>query len=213
MVPRDDVIDGGNDPHEAEADALLDRHETAVLSLTDSTEPYATPTAYGYEADACGFFLRPAPPQRTERRAVLSTGPRARVIVYEAAPPIYRNVVAVGTLQGVSRSELPVEHREQCPRVRRERGARDRPKLKRRLDELEPTAVSGRRIETVGLTATNGARSGGARHSPGGTTRTLEGRHLSTRAVKRRETPAKRSLVRAGFWGIDTVERCHLVSD
>ncbi|MFC6863062.1 pyridoxamine 5'-phosphate oxidase family protein [Halomicroarcula sp. GCM10025817] len=132
-----------------ESDALLDRHETAVLSLTDSAEPYATPAAYGYEADACRFFLRPTPPRQTERRAVLATDPRARVIVYEAAPPVYWSVVAVGTLQEVSRSELSVEHREQCPRVRREPGARDRPKLKRRLYELEPTAVSGRRVETA----------------------------------------------------------------
>jgi nitroimidazol reductase NimA-like FMN-containing flavoprotein (pyridoxamine 5'-phosphate oxidase superfamily) len=123
--------------------------ETAVLALTDSAEPYATPTAYGYEADACRFFLRPAPPQRIERRAELSTEPWARVIVYEAAPPVYSSVMAVGTLQEVSRSELPVEHREQCPRVHRERSARDRPKLKRRLYELEPTAVSGRRVETA----------------------------------------------------------------
>ena len=144
-----------------ESDALLDRHETAVLALTDSAEPYATPTAYGYEADACRFFLRPAPPRRTERRAVLSMEPRARVIVYEAAPPVYWSVVAVGTLEELSRSELSVEHREQCPRVRRDRVARDRgdrPKLKRRLYELEPTAVSGRRVEAASDDVSNDSK-------------------------------------------------------
>lgn len=136
----------------AETDALLARHETAVLSLTDPAEPYATPTAYGYDTDACRFFLRPAPHRRGEIRAALSAQPRARLFVYEAAPPVYRSVLVVGTLEEVSRSELTVERGEMHPPVGRTRGERerdDRPKMKLRLYELDPTAVSGRRIENA----------------------------------------------------------------
>lgn len=131
-------------------DSILGRHETGVLSLARENEPYAIPISYGYDTEARRFYLRLVSTPESEKRRFLASSPHARLVVYEEDDPIYRSVVAIGTLNEVSRDELTVEHIEQYGEAKRplfEIWGESRQDLDIQLYQLEPDELSGRRIE------------------------------------------------------------------
>jgi nitroimidazol reductase NimA-like FMN-containing flavoprotein (pyridoxamine 5'-phosphate oxidase superfamily) len=66
-----------------ETDGLLARHETGVLALARSNEPYAIPISYGYDATEQIVYLRLVSTPESEKRRFLASSPEARLVVYE----------------------------------------------------------------------------------------------------------------------------------
>jgi len=134
----------------SETDAFLGRKETGVLSLAREDVPYAIPISYGYDAAERLFFLRLVSTPDSEKRDYLRDGARATLVVYDEAEPVYRSVVATGTLEAVPREALTAERLEQY-------GETSRPlfeiwrEAQRDLDvvlyQFDPGEVTGRRIE------------------------------------------------------------------
>jgi nitroimidazol reductase NimA-like FMN-containing flavoprotein (pyridoxamine 5'-phosphate oxidase superfamily) len=144
------ALDQQTELSRSETDAFLGSHETGVLSLARDDEPYAVPISYGYDADARTFYLRLVSTPESEKRAFLSSMPRARFVVYDDTDDVYRSVVSVGALEEISRDDLTVEHVEQYGEARRplfEIWGQERPDLEVRLYRLDPETVSGRRVE------------------------------------------------------------------
>jgi len=133
-----------------EADSILGRHETGVLSLARKAEPYSIPISYGYDAEERRFYLRLVSTPESEKRRFLASAPHARLVVYEEDDPVYQSVIASGALNEVPRDGLTVEHIEQYGAAKRplfEIWGESRRDLDVRLYHLEPNELSGRRIE------------------------------------------------------------------
>ena len=144
------TLDRRTELSRSETDAFLGRKETGVLSLARDDVPYAIPISYGYDAAERRFFLRLVSTPDSEKRDYLRDGARATLVVCEETEPVYRSVVATGTLEGVPRESLTAERVEQY-------GETSRPlfeiwgEAQRDLDvalyQLDPAEVTGRRIE------------------------------------------------------------------
>lgn len=135
---------------EEETDSILGRHETGVLSLARDGEPYSIPVSYGYDTENRQFFFRLVSEPESEKRRFLGSTPQARLVIYEEDDPIYRSIVAAGTLEEVSRDELTVEHIEQYGATKRplfEIWGRPRREMDVNLYQLAPNDISGRRVE------------------------------------------------------------------
>lgn len=134
----------------SDLDEFLGNHETGVLSLARSDEPYAIPISYGYDATDRRFYLRLVSTPESEKRRFLSSSPRARLVVYEEAGDTYRSVVGVGSLEPVPRDSLTVERIEQYGRAKRplfEVWADGKPDLDIELYEFVPEDLTGRWVE------------------------------------------------------------------
>ena len=135
---------------DAEADEFLSRHETGVLALAQTDEPYAIPISYGYDATARTIYMRLVSTPESEKRQFLASSPQARLVVYEQDEATYRSVVVVGALEVIPPEELTAERIEQY-------GTAKRPlfeiwaESKRDLDiehyEQTPSTLSGRRVD------------------------------------------------------------------
>lgn len=131
-----------------EIDSFLGSQETGVISLARDGEPYAVPVSYGYDADERRFYLRLVSNPESEKREFLASTPRARLVVYQEDGPIYRSVVAIGSLTEISRGELTVEDIEQYGEAKRplfEIWGVSLPELNIRLYRLDPDELSGRK--------------------------------------------------------------------
>jgi nitroimidazol reductase NimA-like FMN-containing flavoprotein (pyridoxamine 5'-phosphate oxidase superfamily) len=137
---------------DSEVDQFLGRHETGVLSLARSDEPYSIPISYGYDADERTFYMRLVSTPESEKRQFLASSPTARLVVYDEddASETYRSVIAVGSLEEISPDELTVDHVEQYGAAKRplfEIWGRTKRDLNINLYSLEPSTLSGRRTE------------------------------------------------------------------
>jgi nitroimidazol reductase NimA-like FMN-containing flavoprotein (pyridoxamine 5'-phosphate oxidase superfamily) len=144
------TIDHGTELSPGEADALLGRRETGVLSLARDGEPYSIPISYGYDADERRFYLRLVSAPTSGKRRFLASEPHARFVVYEEADPIYRSAVAVGRLEEVPRDRLTVKDVEEYGDAKRplfEIWEESRADLVTRLYRFDPETLSGHRIE------------------------------------------------------------------
>lgn len=131
-------------------DSFLSRRETGVLSLARGNEPYSIPISYGYNTEKRRFYLRLVSTPESEKRQFLASSPHARLVVYDESDPIYRSVIATGILSEISRDELTIEHIEQYGDTKRplfEIWGESRQDLDIQLYQLNPTELSGRRIE------------------------------------------------------------------
>lgn len=132
-----------------ETDAILSRHETGVLALARADEPYAIPVSYGYDAAEGQFFMRLVSTPDSEKRRFLASSPAGRLVVYEEEDPVYRSVLAAGTLDRIDREDLTVDHVEQFGEAKRplfEIWGEGRPALEVELYVIDPETVSGREI-------------------------------------------------------------------
>lgn len=131
-------------------DDFLGRHETGVLALARTDEPYAIPVSYGYDADDRRFYLRLVSTPDSEKRRVLGSSPAARLVVYEAEADVYRSVIAIGTLERIDPDELTVEDIQQYGAAKRplfEIWPQQKGDLDIDLYRLDPDTLSGRLIE------------------------------------------------------------------
>ncbi len=135
-----------------EIDGFLGRHETGVLALARSDEPYAIPISYGFDAGERTFYMRLVSTPESQKRRFLASSPSARLVVYEdeAGGSVYRSVVATGTLEEIPVSELTVEHIEQYGEAKRplfEIWGRSKADLDIQLYRFLPDELSGRLTE------------------------------------------------------------------
>lgn len=145
------AIDRRTEMSSEDTAAFLGRHETGVLSMARSDEPYAIPISYGFDADAREFYLRLVSTPDSEKRRFLSSAPTTRLVVYDDDhDEVYRSVVAVGRLEQIDPAELTVEDIEQYGEARRplfEIWPQQKGDLDIELYRLSPESLSGRLVE------------------------------------------------------------------
>ncbi|WP_396610689.1 pyridoxamine 5'-phosphate oxidase family protein [Haloferax sp. S1W] len=134
-------------------DELLARHETGVLTLARSNEPYAIPISYGYDPESKRFYLRLVSTPESEKRQFLTSSPRARLVIYEEEGRTYRSVISEGTLNQVDPDEMSVEHIVQYGNAKRplfEIWGETKRDLDIQLFELDSETLSGREVVVEG---------------------------------------------------------------
>ncbi len=143
------VIDRRAEMSTERTDAFLGAHETGVLSLARTDEPYAIPISYGYDASARQFYMRLVSSVDSEKRRFLSSDPDARLVVYDEDGDTYRSVIAKGTLVRIDPDDLTVEDIQQYGSAKRplfEIWPSGKSELDIELYRLEPGNISGRLI-------------------------------------------------------------------
>lgn len=131
-------------------DAFLGRHETGVLALARTDEPYAIPISYGYDADDRRFYVRLVSTPESEKRRYLDSSPTARLVVYEDDEDTYRSVIAIGTLDRIDPGELTAADIQQYGSAKRplfEIWPQQKGELDIELYRLDPDSLSGRLID------------------------------------------------------------------
>jgi len=144
------AIDRRTEMSAEETDAFLGAHETGVVSLARTDEPYAIPISYGYDASDRQFYMRLVSTPESEKRRFLDSNPAARLVVYEEEGDVYRSAIAVGTLVRIDPEELSVEDIRQYGAAKRplfEIWPKQKGDLDIELYRLEPEELSGRLIE------------------------------------------------------------------
>lgn len=135
---------------DAAIDAFLARHETGVLSLARTDEPYAIPISYGYDDENRAFYMRLVSTPESEKRQFLDTAPSARLVVYDEQDSSYRSVIATGTLENIPPAELTPEQIAQYGDARRplfEIWAQQKDELDIELYRLTLDSLNGRRTD------------------------------------------------------------------
>ncbi|NUB90826.1 pyridoxamine 5'-phosphate oxidase family protein [Haloterrigena sp. SYSU A558-1] len=144
------AIDQETDMADAEIDDFLGDHETGVLSLARTDDPYAIPISYGYDDDERVFYMRLVSTPESEKRAFLESSPAARLVVYDERDSTYRSVIATGQLEDISPSELTPDQIAQYGEAKRplfEIWAQGKEELDIELYRLDPDSLEGRRTE------------------------------------------------------------------
>ncbi|RQG92296.1 pyridoxamine 5'-phosphate oxidase family protein [Natrarchaeobius chitinivorans] len=144
------AIDHETEMTDAMVDEFLGHHETGVLSLARTDEPYAIPISYGYASDEREFYMRLVSTPDSEKRAFLESTPRARLVVYDERGSTYRSVIATGSLENISPSELTPDQIAQYGEAKRplfEIWADGKAELDIELYRLAPDSLHGRRTE------------------------------------------------------------------
>lgn len=144
------AIDQESEMTDAEIDDFLGRHETGVLSLARNDEPYSIPISYGYDEDDRAFYLRLVSTPDSEKREFLASDPDCRLVVYGESEPVYRSVIATGTLENIPPEELTPDQIAQYGQTRRplfEIWAQGKSDLDIELYRLSPQTLNGRRTD------------------------------------------------------------------
>jgi nitroimidazol reductase NimA-like FMN-containing flavoprotein (pyridoxamine 5'-phosphate oxidase superfamily) len=144
------ALDQGTELSREATDAMLADHETGVLSLARGDEPYSIPISYGYAPAERQFYLRLVSTTDSQKDRFLPCSPSARFVVYEEDDPVYRSVVAAGSLERIPDDAVTAEHIEQFGRAKRplfEVWGEQWPALAVTLYRLAADELSGRRIE------------------------------------------------------------------
>ncbi|OAQ52671.1 hypothetical protein HTG_10115 [Natrinema mahii] len=144
------AIDQETEMTGAEIDDFLSRHETGVLSLARTDDPYAIPISYGYDDDAREFYMRMVSTPDSEKRQFLESTPAARLVVYDEADSTYRSVIATGELQSIEPAALTPDQIAQYGDTKRplfEIWAEGKDALNIELYRFEPATLNGRRTE------------------------------------------------------------------
>ncbi|ADB59590.1 pyridoxamine 5'-phosphate oxidase-related FMN- binding protein [Haloterrigena turkmenica DSM 5511] len=144
------AIDQETDMADAEIDDFLGDHETGVLSLARTDDPYAIPISYGYDDDERVFYMRLVSTPESEKRAFLESSPTARLVVYDEQDSTYRSVIATGRLEDIPPAELTPDQIAQYGEAKRplfEIWAQGKEDLDIELYRLDPDTLEGRRTE------------------------------------------------------------------
>ncbi|MXV63560.1 pyridoxamine 5'-phosphate oxidase family protein [Natronorubrum sp. JWXQ-INN-674] len=144
------AIDQESEMTDTEIDDFLGRHETGVLSLARTDDPYAIPISYGYDDGEREFYMRLVSTPESEKRAFLESSPAARLVIYDEQESAYRSVIATGTLENIPPAELTPGQIAQYGDAKRplfEIWAQGKAELDIELYRLEPDSLSGRRTE------------------------------------------------------------------
>jgi len=143
------AIDRRTEMSVEDTDAFLGAHETGVLSLARTDEPYAIPISYGYDSSERRFYMRLVSTPDSEKRQFLSSDPKVRLVVYDEDDDTYRSVIAVGTLARIDPEELTVDDIQQYGGAKRplfEIWPKQKGELDIELYRLDPERISGHLI-------------------------------------------------------------------
>ena len=146
------AIDKETEMTDEEIDDFLGEHETGVLSLARTDEPYAIPISYGYDEENREVYMRLVSTPESEKREFLDSSPDARLVVYDEADSTYRSVIATGTLQDIDPADLTPEQIAQYGEAKRplfEIWADGKEDLDIQLYRLIPDSLNGRRTEVT----------------------------------------------------------------
>ena len=135
---------------DAAVDDFLGDHETGVLALARTDEPYAIPISYGFDAEEREIYLRLVSTPDSEKRTFLASSPRARIVVYDEDGSTYRSVVVIGSLEEITPDELTAEDIVQYGQAKRplfEIWTANRRALDIELYRLTPESISGRTVK------------------------------------------------------------------
>jgi nitroimidazol reductase NimA-like FMN-containing flavoprotein (pyridoxamine 5'-phosphate oxidase superfamily) len=144
------AIDRRSEMSAEATDEFLGRHETGVLALARTDEPYAIPISYGYDSEDREFYMRLVLTSDSEKRRFMSSSSDVRLVVYDDQEDVYRSTVATGTLEHVEPDELTAEDIEQYGTTKRplfEIWPQQRDDLEIELYRLAPETLSGRLVE------------------------------------------------------------------
>lgn len=144
------AIDQETEMTDAAIDQFLARHETGVLSLARTDDPYAIPISYGYDDENRVFYMRLVSTPESEKRQFLDAAPSARLVIYDEQDSSYRSVIATGTLENIPPAELTAEQIAQYGDARRplfEIWAQQKDELDIELYRLTPDSINGRRTD------------------------------------------------------------------
>ncbi|WP_339104742.1 pyridoxamine 5'-phosphate oxidase family protein [Haloterrigena salinisoli] len=144
------AIDQETDMADAEIDDFLGQHETGVLSLARTDDPYAIPISYGYDDAERVFYMRLVSTPESEKREFLESSPAARLVVYDEQDSTYRSVIATGNLEDIPPAELTPDQIAQYGEAKRplfEIWAQGKEDLDIELYRLDPDSLDGRRTE------------------------------------------------------------------
>lgn len=128
----------------------LATHQTAVMSLRGSDNPYAVPITYRFDPDEETFYFRLVFPRRSEKREFLPDVPECWLVSYDEEYPLFQSVIAKGTPREIPKEEITAEHVTQLGETQPplfEMWASPRSDVDIRLYEMDPEEMSGRRIE------------------------------------------------------------------
>ncbi|MCT9096126.1 pyridoxamine 5'-phosphate oxidase family protein [Haloarchaeobius sp. HME9146] len=89
-----------------EMDTFLGQKGTGVLSVADDDVPYSFPVSYGYDADACEFYLRLGFREGSTKTDYVDEPCPARLVVYDEDGTHSESVIATGDLVEIPREEL-----------------------------------------------------------------------------------------------------------
>jgi nitroimidazol reductase NimA-like FMN-containing flavoprotein (pyridoxamine 5'-phosphate oxidase superfamily) len=146
------AIDRRTEMSAEETDSFLSAHETGVLSLARTDEPYAVPVSYGYDTSGRQLFMRLVSTPESEKRRFLGSDPQARLVVYDETDDVYRSVIAIGTLTRSDPDELTVEDIQQYGSSKRplfEIWPKQKGELDIDLYRLTPETLSGHLVDVT----------------------------------------------------------------
>ncbi|OVE83774.1 pyridoxamine 5'-phosphate oxidase family protein [Natronolimnobius baerhuensis] len=144
------AIDTETDMTDEEIDTFLGGHETGVLSLARTDDPYAIPISYGYDDENREIYMRLVSTPDSEKREFLNSTPDARLVVYDESDATYRSVIAVGTLEEINPADLTPDQIAQYGDAKRplfEIWAEGKKDLDIELYRFVPDTLNGRRTE------------------------------------------------------------------
>ncbi len=144
------AIDQETEMTDAEIDDFLSRHETGVLSLARTDDPYAIPISYGYDDNERAFYMRLVSTPESEKRQFLESTPAARLVIYDEAESSYRSIIATGELESIEPAALTPDEIAQYGDAKRplfEIWAQGKKSLDIELYRLVPETLNGRRTE------------------------------------------------------------------
>lgn len=129
---------------------FLANHQTAVMSVEGEVSPYAVPITYRFDPETETFYFRLVLPRRSEKRQFLPEIPAVWLVSYLEADPIYQSVIAKGQPEEIKEDDITPEVVAQLGETSRplfEMWSPSRANVDIRLYEMEPTELSGRRID------------------------------------------------------------------
>ncbi|WP_439025837.1 pyridoxamine 5'-phosphate oxidase family protein [Haloarchaeobius sp. DT45] len=89
-----------------EMDAFLGQKGTGVLSVANEDVPYSFPVSYGYDTDACEFYLRLGFREGSTKTDYVDEPCPARLVVYDEDGERSESVIATGDLVEIPRADL-----------------------------------------------------------------------------------------------------------
>lgn len=128
----------------------LARNQTAVASFATGDGPYAVPITYRYDPEAGKFYFRLIFPRRSEKRELIPDIPPCWLISYVEGDTRHESVIAKGQPVELHEENIRPEEVVQLGQTSRplfEMWADSRAEVDIRLYSMEPTELTGRRID------------------------------------------------------------------
>lgn len=130
-------------------DFLAD-HQTAVMSVKGSKQPYAVPITYRFDPETETFYFRLVFPRGSTKREFLPDVPECWLVSYLEEDPLYQSVIAKGSPEEIREDDITPEIVSQLGKTSRplfEMWKPSRANVDIRLYRMEAEELTGRRID------------------------------------------------------------------